>query len=160
MVEGGDILKRGEAEVSLPAAAAASNRSLQIERQTAEATNPNMSRTIPSRRLGSMQRGTWGFEMEKYRLLARSAGIRRNQNGRRLDSSPFRSRPRGREGARRRGRVHAQWFSNRGRIVDSASSEWRTAEGRRGIHTLLASPNPDPFYAGESVRDAPDERNA
>ena len=86
--------------------------------------------------------------MEKYRLLARSAGIRRNQNGRRLDSSPFRIPWEG-------GRVHAQWFSNRGRIVDSASSEWRTAEGRRGIHTLPASPNP--LYAGESGRDAPEE---
>ena len=96
--------------------------------------------------------------MEKYRLLARSAGIRRNQNGRRLDSSPFRTPWEGGGSTARAGAYTLSGFP----IVDALLTQppangGQQRERKKGdtYSTLPASPNP--FYAGESGRDAPDE---
>ena len=102
-----------------------------------EPTNPNMRRTIPSGLvLGNAARGDLRWRNIAC-LLARPEYVVTRMA---VDSTrlPFVSR--GVEGARRRERVHAQWFSNRGRIVDSASSEWRTAEGRRDTYSTLPAP--------------------
>ena len=83
--EGGSIVTRSRS-------AAASNRSLQIEGQTT--AGANKSKHEPDNTvglvLGNEARGDLRWRNIAC-LLARSAGIRRNQNGRRLDSSPFRT---------------------------------------------------------------------